>query len=153
VVLAGYVPAPYPPPTAVRESNTELPPWFPRPPLAADVPPAPPGEPYIMMIMSIAFDKNDTLYGTAIVGFCQICDPMNSPIMRIDPTTGEGTLLGYSLLGYNHGGDTRPTKVRVAHLADDGQYHCQWISLDALPAHLAHGDYVPGTDGHSCDCP
>jgi hypothetical protein len=118
-----------------------------------NVPPAPPGEPYMMMIMSIAFDKHDVLYGTGIVGFCQVCDPMHSPIMRIDPTTGEGTLLGYSLLGYNHGGDTMPTEVRVAHRLGNGNYSCITVNLSALPAHLAHGDYVPGTNGHGCDCP
>jgi hypothetical protein len=118
-----------------------------------NVPPTPPGETNPMMIMSIAFDKHDVLYGTAMVGFCAVCDPSHSPIMQIDAATGEGTLLGYSELGYNHGGDTMPTKVRVAHLQGNGEYSCKSISLDALPAHLAHGDYVPGTDGHDCDCP
>ena len=34
-----------------------------------NVPPAPPGETNPRMIMSMAFDKHDVLYGTAIVGF------------------------------------------------------------------------------------
>jgi hypothetical protein len=117
-----------------------------------NVPPAPEGETNPMMIMSIAFDKHDVLYGTAIVGFW-VTDVTNAPIMQIDAETGEGTVLGYSELGYNHGGDTMPTEVRIAHRGDDEQYTCVTISLNALPAHLAHGDYVPGTDGHSCDCP
>jgi hypothetical protein len=79
-----------------------------------NVPPAPPGETNPMMIMSIAFDKHDVLYGTAIVGFW-VTSVTNAPIMRIDTKTGEGTLLGWSTLGYNHGGDTMPTEVRVAH--------------------------------------
>jgi hypothetical protein len=118
-----------------------------------NVPPTPPGETNPMMIMSIAFDKHDRLFGTAMVGFCEVCDPSHSPIMEIDPATGEGEVLGWSTLGYNHGGDTMPEKVRIAHLEDDGSYTCESINLSALPAHLAHGDYVPGTDGHDCDCP
>jgi hypothetical protein len=117
-----------------------------------NVPPAPEGESNPMMIMSIAFDNNDILYGTAIVGFCVVCNNI-SPIMRIDTETGAGTVLGYSELGYNHGGDTMPTTVRVAHRLGNGGYSCITVSLNALPAHLAHGDYVPGTNGHDCDCP
>jgi hypothetical protein len=117
-----------------------------------NVPSANPDEPNPMMIMSIAFDKHDNLFGTGIIGFCSICeDP--SPIMQIDPYSGEGTLLGFNELGYNHGGDTMPTKVRIAHRNGDGSYQCKTISLDALEAHLAHGDFVPGTDGHDCECP
>ncbi len=117
-----------------------------------NVPPANPEESNPMMIMSIAFDKHDNLWGTGIIGFCEVCeDP--SPIMEIDPYSGEGTLLGFNDLGYNHGGDTMPTKVRIAHLNGDGDYECKTISLNALPAHLAHGDFVPGTDGHDCECP
>ena len=117
-----------------------------------NVPMAPPGETNPRMIMSIAFDKHDVLYGTAIVGFW-VTDHTIATIMRIDTETGEGTIVGYSELGYNHGGDTMPTSVRVAHLNRRGQYRCTTIDLSALPAHLAHGDYVPGTDGHSCECP
>jgi len=74
--------------------------------------------------------------------------------MRIDVETGEATLLGYSQTALaNHGGDTMPTRVKIAHRKKDGSYKCQTISLNALPAHLAHGDYVPGTAGHDCDCP
>jgi hypothetical protein len=117
-----------------------------------NVPPAPPGETNPMMVMSIAFDAHDVLYGTAIVGFW-VTNVTVAPIMRIDPETGEGTVLGYSELGYNHGGDTMPTDVRIAHRQADGRYRCLRIGLGALPAHLAHGDYVPGTGGHGCDCP
>ena len=117
-----------------------------------NVPMAPPGETNPMMIMSIAFDKHDVLYGTAIVGFW-VTEYTVAPIMRIDTGTGEGTLLGYSELGYNHGGDTMPTEVRVAHQNRRGEYRCTTIDLSSLPAHLEHGDYVPGTNGHSCDCP
>ena len=117
-----------------------------------NVPPAPPGEPYPMMIMSIAFDEHDVLYGTAIVGFSQT-SVWISPIMRIDPYTGAGTLLGYSELGYNHGGDTMPATVRVAHRLGNGTFRCINISMSALAKHLAHGDYVPGTAGHDCNCP
>ena len=46
-----------------------------------------------------------------------------------------------------------PTQVRVAHRQGKGGYHCITISMNALPAHLAHGDYVPGTAGHDFDCP
>jgi hypothetical protein len=117
-----------------------------------NVPPAPPGETNPMMVMSIAFDKHDVLYGTAMVGFCAICDPMISPIMQIDTTTGEGTVLGHSELGYNHGGDTMPTEVRIAHRTGSGDFRCLTVSLSALSEHLAHGDYVPGTAGHDCNC-
>lgn len=115
-----------------------------------NVPPAPEGETNPMMIMSIAFDKRDVLYGTAIVGFCVVCNNI-SPIMRIDCETGEGTLLGYSELGYNHGGDTMPTEVRIAHRIGHDRYRFLTIPLSALPAHLAHGDYVPGVDGYPCE--
>jgi len=117
-----------------------------------NVPLAPVGETNPMMIMSIAFDKHDVLYGTAIVGFW-VTDYTVAPIMRIDTETGEGTVLGYSELGYNHGGDTMPTAVRVAHQTGNGRYRCIMVNLSALPAHLAHGDYVPGSAGHSCECP
>ena len=117
-----------------------------------NVPPAPDGETNPRMIMSIAFDKHDVLYGTAIVGFW-VTDDAVATIMEIDTETGEGTVLGYNELGYNHGGDTMPAKVRIAHHEGDGVYSCKTISLSALPDHLAHGDYVPGTDGHDCDCP
>ncbi len=117
-----------------------------------NVPPAPPGETNPRLIMSIAFDKHDVLYGTAIVGFW-VTDYTVATIMRIDTETGEGTVIGYNELGYNHGGDTMPTEVRVAHQTRSGRYRCTTVDLSALPVHLAHGDYVPGTDGHGCECP
>jgi len=46
---------------------------------------------------------------------------------------------------YNHGGDILPMEVRIAHLEGDGTYQGVTISMNALAAHLAHGDYVPGT--------
>jgi hypothetical protein len=118
-----------------------------------NVPPTPPGETNPMMIMSIAFDKHDRLYGTAMVGFCVVCDPAHSPIMRIDPYTGEGTVLGWSELGYNHGGDTMPTEIRIVHKAAGEKDVCITVDPKSLPTHLAHGDYVPGTNGYDCDCP
>ena len=74
-----------------------------------NAPPAPLGETNPKMIMSIAFDKHQVLYGTTIVGFW-VTSVTNAPIMRIDTKAGEDTLLGWSTLGYNHGGDTMPTQ-------------------------------------------
>jgi len=109
------------------------------------------GAPRFMEVMSIAFDKHDVLYGTAMTVYYE--DPKGSPVMSIDVNSGVCTLKGYTLGLSNHGGDTMPMQVRVAHLGEGGVYTCETISLDALPAHLAHGDYVPGTAGHPCDCP
>jgi hypothetical protein len=115
-----------------------------------NVPPAPPGETNPRMIMSIAFDKHDVLYGTAIVGFW-VTNNTVATIMRINTHDGHGTVLGYNELGYNHGGDTMPIKVRIAHRLGNGHYRLMTIDMSALPAHLAHGDYVPGTNGHPCE--
>ena len=60
-------------------------------------------DPRFMEVMSIAFDKRDVLYGTAMTVYYQ--DPNGSPIMRIDTVTGDATLLGYTQQPYNHGGD------------------------------------------------
>jgi hypothetical protein len=113
-------------------------------------PPAPPGDPG-RMVMSIAFDKHDVLWGTAVVGFCNVCDNLTG-VMRINQVTGEGTLLGIDgVQGTNHGGDTMPSDVRIQHRTGNGHFHPMTVSIEALPAHLAHGDYVPGTDGHPCE--
>ena len=101
--------------------------------------------------MSIAFDKNDVLWGTAVVGFCVVCDNLTG-IMRINQVTGEGTLLGIDgVQGTNHCGDTMPSDVRIRHRRGDGDFKPMTVSIDALRAHLAHGDFVPGTDGHPCE--
>lgn len=115
-----------------------------------DVPDA--GPPHFMEVMSIAFDSHNVLYGTGLT--VHYDDPRGSPVMRIDPATGETELLGYSHTQYaNHGGDIMPSTVRIAHNLGNGRFKCQTISMAALPVHLAHGDYVPGTVGHDCDCP
>ena len=115
-----------------------------------DVPDA--GDPRFMEIMSIAFDKHDVLYGTGLT--VHWFDPNGSPVMKIDPNTGETELLGYShTTDYNHGGDIMPSRVKIAHRKGNGDYVCKYVSMQSLPAHLAHGDYVPGSAGHDCDCP
>jgi hypothetical protein len=117
-----------------------------------NVPPAPPGETNPRMIMSIAFDKHDVLYGTGLT--TSWSHPDGSPVMKIDPQTGATELLGYSLTSnYNHGGDIMPNLVKIAHLNSDGEWECVYVSMRSLPAHLADGDYVPGSAGHDCDCP
>ena len=110
------------------------------------------GEPHFMEVMSIAFDKHDVLYGTGLTVYYD--HPEGSPVMRIDVNTGEATLLGYSQTALaNHGGDIMPARVKVAHLNEYGEFECKTISMNALPAHLAHGDYVPGAAGYDCECP
>jgi hypothetical protein len=108
------------------------------------------GAPRHMEIMSIAFDAGNVLYGTCMT--TEYYDPNGSPVLRIDTATGNATLLGYTHQGYNHGGDIMPTTVRIAHRTGSGDFRCLTISMDALSSHLAHGDFVPGTDGHDCDC-
>ena len=99
-------------------------------------------------IMNIAFDDHDNLYGSAIRGFSYCMGYKNAPVMKIDQWTGEGTVIGYAHTGgQNHGGDIMPTKVRVMHLMGNGNYKPITVAMNALPAHLAHGDYVPGTVG------
>ncbi len=110
------------------------------------------GPPNMMEVMSIAFDKHNVLYGTGLTVYFN--HPDGSPVMRIDTGTGAATLLGYSHTQWaNHGGDILPEQVRIAHRKANGTFECRTISLNALPAHLAHGDYVPGTVGHDCDWP
>lgn len=117
------------------------------------VPGDPPPPPYTLMqeVMSIAFDENDVLYGTAMN--VEWWTGHGSPVVRIDTTTGQATFIGYTEQMYNHGGDILPTKVRVAHREGNGTYRCITINMNALAAHLAHGDYVPGTAGHDDKCP
>ena len=67
-----------------------------------------------MEVMSIAFDKNDVLWATAMKGFSNCLDN-NSPVMSIDTGTGVATIVGYTgdtpfIGGYNHGGDIVGTK-------------------------------------------
>jgi hypothetical protein len=40
-----------------------------------------------------------------------------------------------------------PTRVTIAHRQPNGQFRQMAIAMEALPDHLAHGDYVPGTVG------
>jgi hypothetical protein len=101
-----------------------------------------------MEIMNLAFDQHDNLWGSAIRGFTPCYGFINAPVMRIDVETGEGTVVGYAYTGgQNHGGDIVPAKVRIAHLMRSGTYKFITVAMDALPAHLEHGDYVPGTVG------
>ena len=53
--------------------------------------------------MSIDFDANGTLYGTAIEGFASACYD-NTPLVTIDPGTGAATTIGWTGQWYNHGG-------------------------------------------------
>jgi len=105
-----------------------------------------------MEVMSIAFDEHDVLWSTAMRGF-SMCWDVNTPVLTIDVNTGMATLVGYTNQVYNHGGDIMPKMVRVAHRRPGGGYTCISIHLNDLPAHLAHGDYVPGTNGKACTCP
>jgi hypothetical protein len=107
--------------------------------------PPPPGYTLIQEVMSIAFDEHDVLYGTAMN--VEWDTGHGSPVMRINTRTGQATLVGYTEYPYNHGGDTYPTRVRIAHRVHHDQYRLMNISIEALQAHLRHGDYVPGTVG------
>ena len=115
-----------------------------------DIPGVDPADWGWMEVMSIAFDEHDNLWGTAIKGFSP--DLGNSPVLEIDTHTGATTLVGYTDKPFNHGGDFRPAKVTVCH-RKKGRYDTIRIDLDDLPAHRAHGDIVPGTDGYGCECP
>lgn len=105
-----------------------------------------------MEVMTIAFDKKDNLWATAMRGLSQ-CAEVTSPVMEIDTETGLAKVIGYTGLSYNHGGDIAPRTVTACHLGDDGGYTSIAIGLDALPAHLAHGDVLPSGDGPVCGCP
>jgi hypothetical protein len=109
------------------------------------------GEPYNLEVMSIAFDSHGDLYGTAMNAFYE--GPDGSPVLKIDSETGETDLIGYTHQISNHGGDIMPKHVTVAHRQGQGDYKCTTIGMRDLDAHLAHGDYVPGSAGHSCECP
>jgi hypothetical protein len=102
-------------------------------------------------VMTIAFNDADVLYGTAIIGFCSdYCGP--APVMTIDVATGQATLIGDTGQMFNHGGDMLPNRVNICHRTANGWVPLT-VSLAALPQHRAHGDYVPGVDGPSLDCP
>lgn len=117
------------------------------------VPGDPPPAPYTLRqeVMSIAFDEHDVLYGTAMN--VEWDTGHGSPVVKINTTTGQATLIGYTERQYNHGGDIMPTKVRVCHRTGNGNYVSIVVSMDALAAHLTHGDIVPGAAGNSCNCP
>lgn len=101
-----------------------------------------------MEVMNLAFDENDVLWASCIRGFSNCMGFVNAPVMRIDVNTGEGTVVGYAYTGgQNHGGDIMPNKVPVAHRTANGQFVNIVVNMTALPAHLGHGDYVPGTVG------
>jgi hypothetical protein len=109
------------------------------------------GDPRFMEVMSIAFDAHDVLYGTAMTVYYD--DPQGSPVVRIDTTTGECEVKGYTHQVYNHGGDILPSKARVAHLDENGAFSCIDVGMTSVGAHLAHGDYVPGGAGQPGNCP
>ena len=46
-----------------------------------------------------------------------------------------------------------PTRLKVCHRVDGGEFTPITIPLGSLPDHRAHGDIVPGMDGHDCTCP
>jgi hypothetical protein len=101
-----------------------------------------------MEVMDIAFDDHDVLWGSAIRGFSPCTGYKNAPVLRIDTTTGQATIVGYAQTGgQNHGGDIMPTWVTIEHRAQDGKFVTMKIAMEALAGHLAHGDYVPGTVG------
>ena len=118
----------------------------------ADIGPVPnSGEPDMMEVMALAFDDKDVLYGTCMT--VEYDDPRGSPVLRINAGTGAATLLGYTNQYYNHGGDFYPTKVKICHLTGNGKYVPMTVSINALAAHRAHGDIVPGVDIADCNCP
>jgi len=104
-----------------------------------------------MEVMGMAFDHRDVLWATAMKGF-SMCEEggLAVPVMTIDIDTGVATLVGSSILqGQSHGGDIPPRKVNVCHLNEEGEYVSINVSLEALAAHLAHGDMLPG-NGSGC---
>lgn len=106
-----------------------------------------------MEVMGIAFDQNDVLYATAMRGFSSCLDFINTPVMRIDVETGQATVLGYAWTGGQvHGGDIYPATVKVCHATANGRYVPLTIPMNALAAHRAHGDLVPGVDADDCAC-
>jgi len=106
-----------------------------------------------MEIMGIAFDHRDVLWATAMRGFSPCGEgELAVPVMTIDIAAGTATLVGSSILdGQSHGGDIAPTTVTVCHAKGNGSYASLVISLEALAAHLAHGDVLPGPDGDCSD--
>lgn len=102
-------------------------------------------------IMCMAFDDHDVLWGTATNGFDYAPPFGPSPVFRIDPTTGVSTMVGSTGTEWCHGGDIMPSKVTIRHATGKGGFTLMTVDLSALPAHLAHGDYVPGTGGHPCE--
>jgi hypothetical protein len=100
-----------------------------------------------MEIMGIAFDHRGVLWATAMRGFSPCGEgELAAPFMSIDIDSGVATLVGSSILeAQSHGGDIPPSKVKVCHLKGNGTYVSIEVSLDALPAHLEHGDVLPGS--------
>ena len=111
----------------------------------------PPEDWQYMEVMTIAFDDLGILWATAMKGFSLGFG--NGIVLRINPHTGRATYVGVTNKPYNHGGDIKPLKVRLCHLLGNGSFSSLVVSMDALAAHLAHGDIVPGAAGNSCNCP
>ena len=104
-------------------------------------------------VMSIAFDEDDVLYGLSMVAFNRPVlevdgQPHGTPLLEIDPDTGDATFLVWTGVPNFHGGDIPPAKVTVCHKQGKG-YQVIEVSLAALPAHLDHGDTLAGPD---CGC-
>ena len=78
-----------------------------------------------MEIMGIAFDHRGVLWATAMRGFSPCGEGEGAvPFMSIDIDAGV---------------------AKVCHLKGNGTYVSIEVSLDALPAHLEHGDVLPGS--------
>lgn len=106
-----------------------------------------------MEVMTLAFDQRDVLYAAAMRGFSSCLEFINTPVMRIDTHTGQATVIGYLQTGGQcHGGDIMPTAVRICHRSRGDHFVPMTIPLSALPAHRAHGDFVPGVDPGDCGC-
>ncbi len=111
----------------------------------------PPEDWQYMEVMTIAFDDFGVLWATAMKGFSSGFG--NGIVLRINPRNGRATYVGVTNTPYNHGGDIKPIRVRICHRLVNGAFSSLVVSMDALAAHLAHGDIVPGAAGNSCNCP
>lgn len=101
-----------------------------------------------MEVMNIAFDEQDNLWASAIRGFSPCEGYINAPVMKIDERTNRARIVSYAQTGgQNHGGDIMPTRVTIMHRTHNGGYVRMTIPMEALAAHPAHGDDVPGTVG------
>jgi hypothetical protein len=108
---------------------------------------------FFVEVMSIGFDENDVLYAMPMVAFHRPVleldgQPHGAPLMQIDPVTGDATVVAWTGQPNFHGGDfpPSPSRVDVCH-RKGGRYGTIEIASSALPAHLNHGDILPGPDG------